>query len=135
MNLQVLTPIPGRVSPTEADSKDSPRHLMEYKILNTLFTKQVNKFPDFSTLFAFTVNQDTEYREFCEAAGKLIGEGLIGKTNTGYYHLTPKGWDWCKDNYSQFPSVQWWPDESINGENLMRVLENQKGKGKTKEFT
>jgi len=91
--------------------------------LNTLWTKQVNKFPTFSTLFTFVISQNTpEYLQFREAGSKLFGEGLVGETDAGQYHLTHKGWEWCKEHYNEFPSDQWWPEETIDEENLKKVL-------------
>jgi hypothetical protein len=128
VNVQFHMPIEGQISPAE-DERPPKRSDMEYKILNTLWTKQVNKFPEFSTLFTFVIFQNTpEYYQFREAGSKLIGEGLIGETQDGQYYLTHTGWDWCKDNYHGFPSDQWWPDVTINSENLKKVLENHKRK-------
>jgi len=102
----------------------SKRDPMEYKILNTLFSKQVTKFPTFSPLFTFVISGNSpEYPKFREMGSKLYGEGLIGETDTGHYCLTPQGWEWCKTNYKEFSSSdQWWPDETIDEENLKNVL-------------
>jgi hypothetical protein len=124
INLQVLMPAAGQISPQE-EEKPPKRNSMEYKILNTLWTKQVNKFPTFSPLFTFVIGSNSpEYLQFREAGSKLIGEGLVGETETGHYHLTRKGWDWCKKHYGEFPSDQWWPEEPIIKEKLEEVLRN-----------
>ena len=105
--------------------QSSQRQPMEYKILNTLWTKQVNKFPDFSKVFTFVISSNSpEYLKFREAGGKLIGEGLISETNEGHYYLTPKGYEYCKEHYKEFPSSQWWPEETINEDNLKVVVED-----------
>jgi len=124
INLQVLMPVSGQIIP-QKEEKPPKRNLMEYKILNTLWTKQVNKFPKFSPLFTFVISSNSpEYLQFREAGGKLIGEGLVGETDTGYYHLTDKGWRWCKEHYKEFPPDQWWPEEPILNENLEEVIKN-----------
>jgi hypothetical protein len=122
INLQLVVPFAGQI-PSQKEEKKPRRNAIEYKILNTLWTKQVNKFPSFDTLFTFVISSNTqEYLQFREGGSKLIGEGLIGETDTGHYHLTHKGWQWCKDHYKEFPSDQWWPEETINQENLKNVL-------------
>ncbi len=98
------------------------RSPMEYKILNTLWTKQVNKFPDFKVLFTFRIHvNSTEYLEYREAGSRLIGEGLISESDQGQFYLTVKGFEYCKTHYKEFPSDQWWPEETINQENLRKV--------------
>lgn len=99
------------------------RSLMEYKILNTLWTKQVNKWPDLSAFFTFKIfDNASEYRPFKEAGGKLIGEGLVNETADGQYVLTYEGWNYCKTNFKEFPPDQWWPEEKINQDNLIKVV-------------
>ncbi len=106
------------------DKKDSKRSKMEYKILNTLWTKQVNKFPNLSRVFTFTIfSNSIEYPKFCESVGKLMAEGIVGLTPGGQYCLTPKGFNYCKEYYIEFGSDQWWPEETINEGNLKEVLE------------
>jgi len=112
----------GEMDPKKG-KKVSKRDSMEYKILNTLWTKQVNKFPDFVTLFTFMIFPNSMgYPKFREFGGKLMGEGLIGLTSKGQYHLTREGFEYCKKNHEEFPPDQWWPEETINKENLKTVL-------------
>jgi hypothetical protein len=101
------------------------RSLMEYMILNTLWTKQVNKWPDLSQYFTFIMNfaAPFETKAFNEATEILIKEGLITLAMNGQYMLTITGFDYCKNHYNEFPSEQWWPEEKINKENLKKVLE------------
>jgi hypothetical protein len=107
-----------------AGLSQSERTLMEYMILNTLWTKQVNKWPDLSVLFTFRMGFESpsENQAFREAGAKLIGEGLVAETNDGQYLLTINGFDYCKKHFKEFPKEQWWPDETINKENLKRVI-------------
>ena len=97
---------------------------MEYMILITLWTKQVNKWPDLSMYFTFTMNfvAPSERQAFREAGAKLVGEGLIAESDNGQYLLTIEGFDYCKKHYKEFPPEQWWPEESINLENLKKVV-------------
>lgn len=118
----------GDASPSDInldkDKKTLKRLPMENKILNTLWTKQVNKFPDFSRVFTFIIFPNSiEHPKFCESVGKLMGEGLIGLTPEGQYCLTPVGFNYCKEHYAEFGSDQWWPEETINKDNLRKVLE------------
>jgi hypothetical protein len=111
--------------PQPKETIKAPRQKMEFKILNTLWTKQVNKFPLFDQLFTFLISQNApEYMKFRESGGKLIGEGLVGETEIGHYYLTPEGWNYCKEHYKEFPSDQWWPSETIDENNLKKVIKN-----------
>jgi hypothetical protein len=109
---------------SSASLSKSKRTLMEYMILNTLWTKQVNKWPDLSVYFTFSMNfaVPSERQAFREAGAKLIGEGLIAESDNGQYLLTIEGFDYCKKHYREFPPEQWWPEESINLENLKKVV-------------
>lgn len=98
---------------------------LEYKILNTLWTKQVNRATDMSTLWTFRINYGTpEFMEFRISSSKLIGEGLVGETQNGQIFLTPKGFNYCKKHYKEFPADQWWPEESINQDKLEKALKS-----------
>jgi len=107
------------------NSKSKPRSLMEHMILNTLWTKQVNKWPDLSAFFTFSMGFPTasENQAFKEACAKLIGEGLIAEAQNGQYLLTINGFDYCKKHFKEFPKEQWWPEEQINKDNLRKVIE------------
>lgn len=100
------------------------RSLMEYMILNTLWTKQVNKWPDLSQLFTFIMyfSPPSESKAFKEAGDILIEEGLITLSENGQYMFTIEGFDYCKRHYKEFPKEQWWPEEQINKENLAKVV-------------
>ncbi len=127
VNVQLNLPVAGQIVPTK-DEESPKRSLLEYKILNTLWTNQVNKFPAFDILFTFVIFQGShEYLQFREAGSKLVGEKLIAETDTGQYYLTHKGWDWCKEHYHEFPPDQWWPEVTINEDNLKMVLAKHGG--------
>lgn len=107
------------------DSMKGKRSLMEYMILNTLWTKQINKWPDLSQFFTFNMNfvSPSETKAFAEAAELLIEEGLITLAQNGQYMLTIKGFDYCKKHYKEFPIEQWWPEEQIDKSKLKKVVE------------
>jgi hypothetical protein len=109
---------------TVVASNAKRRSLMEYMILNTLWTKQVNKWPNLSLFFTFSMNfvSPSETKAFKEAGDILIGEGLITVAENCQYMLTIKGFAYCKKHYMEFPKEQWWPKEQINKENLDLVL-------------
>jgi hypothetical protein len=116
--------IAGEINPSQIGKEPAIKGPMENKILNTLWTKQVNKYQDLSTLFTFKIFPNSrEFVDFRVAGAKLIGEGLIGETpNDGNYHLTQAGYDYCKIHYREFGSDQWWPEETLDQEKLKRVL-------------
>lgn len=112
----------GHIPPSQMEENPTRRPI-EFKILNTLWTKQVNKFPDFSGVWTFRINASSpEFMEFREAGNKLLGEGLIGETDQGQFHLTHKGLEYCKQHFREFPPDQWWPKEQINEEQLRKLI-------------
>jgi hypothetical protein len=105
------------------------RKPMEYKILNTLFTKQVNKWPNLDVFFVLIIGAGSEYSDYLQAKGKLLGEKLIAEiddANRGIL-LTVEGFKYCKAHYAEFPPAQWWDEEQINQENLTKVLRGDLG--------
>ncbi|MCP4649956.1 MAG: hypothetical protein GY853_07765 [PVC group bacterium] len=126
-SLDKISSTEGTIKITKKETISLVRDPIEYKILNTLFTKQVNKFPTFSPLFTFIISRNSfEYPKFREMGSKLYGEGLIGETENGHYCLTQTGWEWCKKHYDDFKSSpQWWSEEPIIVENLKKVLEQK----------
>ncbi len=108
-----------------------PFSAMEYKILNTLWTKQINKFPDFGQLFTFRIGStDPGYGEYQVAREKLLQNGLIRQVDIEGLGtqccLTNRGMKYCHDNYHTFPSDQWWPEEIMNETNLQKVKESKR---------
>ena len=97
---------------------------MEYKILNTLWTKQVNKYPDLSKWFTLKISfGDPNQQEIYYLAGaKLVAEGLARITAEGHYLLTSEGFGYCKEHHKEFLADQWWAGEQISQENLRKVL-------------
>ena len=110
--------------PRSQVEEEPKRRPMELKILNTLWTKQVNQFPDYSGVWTFRINANApEFIAFREAGNRLLGERLIGETDQGQFYLTPTGFEYCKAHYKELGSDQWWPEVTINEENLKKVLE------------
>jgi len=110
-----------------ADERDklSPNYsAMDYKILQTLWTHQVNHFPDRDQMWTFRLNYEmAEYIKWRIASSKLIGQGKIGEMPDGHVFLTRDGYEFCKSHYSEFPEEKWWPEIKIKKENLKRLLE------------
>ena len=52
-----------------------------------------------------------------------MAEGLVGLTSEGQYCLTPMGFNYCKEHFAEFGLDQWWLEETINKDNLKKVLE------------
>jgi hypothetical protein len=101
-----------------------PKTAMEYKILNTLWNKQVGKIPDLHALFTFRLNQPaSEFLDFREAGNRLMGEGLISETDTGQFGLTWKGLRYCAEHHKEFPADMWGEYEHSYQNNLSGVLE------------
>ncbi len=100
------------------------RSPMEYRILHTLWTKQVNTFPDYSGVWMFRINASSPiYLRFREAASKLIGEGLISESDQGQVYLTREGFEYCKDHHKEFPPGIWGQVEPIDEQKLRIALE------------
>jgi hypothetical protein len=99
------------------------RTAMEYKILRTLWSKQVNRFPRYEGVWTFRINQvSPDFFEYREAANKLMGEGLVGETDQGQIYLTPSGFAYCKKSYTQFPLDEFFPHERLLDEKLKEAL-------------
>ena len=104
-------------------SEASNRTPMELKILNTLWTKQVNRFDDLSRVWSFRLNVNAaEFIEFRDAATRLIREGFVSETAQGQIHLTVAGFDYCRTHYEEFPDEQWWPEDPIKPDRLKVIL-------------
>lgn len=114
--------IKGEINPPTKDKPKREKNAMEYRILNTLWTKQVNYYPDYSKIWGFTINVNSiDYIGFREATDRLIGEELIFAGEQGMYFLTKKGIQFCVENYNTFlnPDDQYWPDEKMKNDNLI----------------
>jgi hypothetical protein len=100
------------------------RSVTEYRILKTLWTKQVNMFPHYEGVWTFRVNSvSSEYLEFREAGGKLIGERLVDEDTNGQLYLTRAGFKYCTEHYQEFPEIEeWYPHETLKPEQLQKAL-------------
>ncbi len=105
---------PGTIEPEPLDD-------MQKRILNTLWTKQVNRWPDISKgVWSFRISPgDGQFPAFTRAKSRLILQGLITEANHGHIILTPPGFNYCRDHYDEIESApQWWSEETINQEKL-----------------
>jgi hypothetical protein len=110
-----------------AEAAERPKSAMEYKILNTLWNKQVGKFPDLDVFFTFRLNKSApESLEFRYAGNRLMGEGLISETDVGQFHLTFAGLQYCAKNHKNFPADMWGRYEPSYRDNLGKVLQKLK---------
>lgn len=104
-------------------SQKKEKTAIELKILNTLWNRQVLKFPDLNTFFSFRLNVPTqEFLEFREAGNRLMGEGLISETEIGHFILTDKGLRYCANHYKEFPADMWFKYIPLDQTNLEKVL-------------
>jgi len=108
------------------EQQEKPKTAIELKILNTLWNRQVNKFPELDTFFTFRLNAtSSEFLEFREAGNRLMGKGLISETDTGQFFLTDKGIRYCAKNYKDFPADMWFnyiPLDEAKLKNLLKKL-------------
>ena len=110
--------------PEEPERPRKARTAMEYKILNTLWTKQVGKFPDMNVVFTFRLNMGApEFLAFREAGNRLMIEGLIMEADFGQFFLTRTGLQYCAANFTTFPADMWFEPEPLYNDNLDKVLQ------------
>jgi hypothetical protein len=108
--------------PAEA-SGEIRRSRMEYKILNTLWTKQAMRFKDVSQVWMFRINEPSpDFLDFRDTSTRLMREGLVRESANGQIYLTEAGFAYCKSHYQEFPPDQWWPEEKLSPERLREVL-------------
>ncbi len=114
----------GQKKKDEIKSENKPRTAMEFKILNTLWNRQVLKFPDLNTRFTFRINQPApEFIPFLEAGISLMREGLITETDFGQFMLTNEGFRYCAEHYKEFPSDMWFDYFPLEEDNLKKALQ------------
>jgi len=96
---------------------------IELKILNTLWNRQVNRFPLLKKTWTFRINEIApDFLQFREAANRLIGEGLVGETGVGQLYLTHKGLQYCKEHYQTFPPDMWFEPMDLDPDKLKQIL-------------
>jgi len=96
----------GEVERTVPEQKN--RSATELKILNTLWNRQVLRFPELDKLWTFTLCPPApEYVQFREAGNRLMGEGLICETEKGQFGFTRAGLRYCAEHYKDFPADMW----------------------------
>jgi hypothetical protein len=112
-------------TPSSSQSAETPprRSPLEYKILNTLWTKNVNRHPQHLSWWFKIASNAPSYPHYVEAKATLLAEGLIRQGKNGMIGLTEDGWNYCKQHYKEFPPGQWWDQHPINEEKLPQVLD------------
>ena len=101
------------------------RSPMQYKILKSFWTKQVNKYEQWlkGEVWMFRINSSSpKFLEWREAATQLILEGLVTEDDQGRIYLTPVGFEYCKKNYKDFGEDEFWVEETIDEDKLKKVL-------------
>ncbi len=112
---------------TIAELKGRIKTKLEIKILNTLWKRQLLKYPELNGSWAFRLNfVAPEYHEFRESCNRLIGEGLIRETSNGLFTLTIEGLKYCSEHYKNFPDEMWFEDKPIPEGNLKKLLNKLK---------
>jgi len=107
------------------ESKERPKTTIELKILNTLWRRQMLKFPELNGSWTFRLNAAApEFLEFREAGNRLMGEGLISESDTGQFLITIEGLRYCAEHYKEFPADMWFKDVPIPKGNLEKLLKN-----------
>lgn len=128
--LGMTRPVEGDVSQQEAQEisrKVGAETMMELKILNTLWNRQVLRFPDLNKFWTFKLNSTSpEFLEFREAGNRLMGKTLIDETDRGQFRLTQKGLAYCAEHYKEFPEDTWFEYIPVPQEHLRKVLEKLK---------
>jgi len=93
------------------------------KLLNTLWTKQVNRYPEMDFAFSFGYLGESSLAENFHRTGRsLLNDNLVGVTSDNQYYLTLKGLLYCKENYEKFPKELWGEQEKLDERKLEIVF-------------
>ena len=116
---------------TVSKAKERSKTAMELKILNTLWRRQMLRFPDLNKTWAFKLNEGApEFLEFRDASNRLIGESLISETESNHFlRITTDGLRYCAKYYEKFPPDMWFEDVQIPESNRKRFFEKLKQDG------
>ena len=113
----------GKLKSSKTKAEIQERTPTEYKILNTLWIKQVAKYPDMDGFWSFRLSEGApEFFAFREAALRLMIEGLIYKRENNQFALTSEGFSYCAEHYTKFPGDMWFKSEPQYQDNLDKVL-------------
>lgn len=99
------------------------RPIVEQKILNTLWIKQVNRFDDWpESRWMFRPGSDDPYwADFVKASDRLAREGLVICTQDRMVYMTDHGFEYCRDHNQELGTEHWWADEQLDQEKLEKV--------------
>jgi hypothetical protein len=118
------TPVSGTTETQSAlrDGSAATITRMQYKILRTLWTHQVNRYADLSAMFTFRIHTNAmEYVEVRDAGTTLISRGLIDETPEGQYVLSLHGLKYCLDHYKEFPPDKWFEPAAIDEDKVSTI--------------
>lgn len=111
------------------ESKPRLKTVMELKILNTLWKRQMLRFPELNKtwMFKLTGGGTPEADEFKEASNRLIWDGLISETGTDHFlRITTNGLRYCAKNHETFPTDMCVKDVEIPDENRIKFFDKLK---------
>lgn len=113
---------------TVSKKEGFPKPAIELKILNTLWKRQMFKYPELDGSWVFKINEGApDFLEFRDASNRLIGEGLISETETDHFlRITTEGLRYCAENYEKFPPDMWFEDVTIPEDNRKRFFKKLK---------
>ncbi len=125
LEIKRTRPIAGNVPAqqvSESNSEDKRKTATELKILNTLWNRQVVRFPDLNKFWTFRLSTTSpEFLQFREAGNRLMGQGLIAETDKGQFRLTKRGLHYCAEHYEEFPPDMWFEYIPLTEDNLQRL--------------
>ncbi len=128
VNLNFLQTTASQTAATTTEDQSSQaigRSAIQHKILNTLWTKQVNRYDEWmrGVHWLFRINHpSSEFLGWRDASTSLIRDGLVLENSQGLVFLTPEGFEYCRQRHEEFGTDQWWPLEPIRPEMLERVI-------------
>ncbi len=117
---------------TVSKKEGVPKPAMELKILNTLWKRQMLKYPELNGSWGFKIDERApEFLEFRDASNRLIGECLISKTETDHFlKITIDGLRYCAGNPVGFSSAgMWFEDVPIPEDKRNRFFEKLRQDG------
>ena len=105
------------------------RSRLQLKILLTLWTKQVDLFPDMDKLWLLKISPaSTEFGRYKRALGELIDEGLVSETEEGFCYITQDGFAYCARHHAELGADQWYPEHQAKQSNMDKVLMRYKSR-------
>ena len=102
---------------------------LERKILQTFWTKQVNRIDEWPTT-RWTFRPECAALDhylgwmYWAAVMQLYAHGLIVVGHNAMITLTEKGLAFCAVHHAELDGTEWWPDETIDSAKEKRVIDD-----------